>query len=172
MVIQSLSIIGGIAQAETGNGPVIQTTPPPVGPGLGGLVHTGIQAGMEEPGRLLVHGKNPAAHPAGAVVLLRLGHAGPLGQQLDRLGITEGADLFYKGNDVAARPAAKAVKALGFRVDVKGRRFFVVEGTQPAVQPAFVLELNITAHHFHNVVAADQLFNVFVRYHAMNFPNI
>ena len=117
---------------------------------------------MEEAGRLLVHGKDTAAHPAGAVVFLRLGHPCPLGQKLDRLRVAEGADLFDKGYDIPACPAAKAVKALGFRIDVEGRRLFIVKRAQPAVQPALALELNIIAHHIDDVAAADQLLHIFV----------
>ena len=77
-------------------------------------------------------------------------------------------DLFGKGNGIAAGPAAKAVKALGVRVDVKGGRFFTVEGAQPAVQPPLALELHIAAHQLHDVGAAGQFLNVFVWDHGFS----
>ena len=171
-VVQGLSIVGRIPQPKPGDGAVVQAAPPPVGPGLGGLVHAGVQAGMEKPGRLLVHGQDAAAHPAGAVVLLGLGHPGPRRQHLDRLGVAQGVDLLDKGDDVPACPAAKAVKALRLGVDVKGRGLFVVERAQASIQPALAFELDVTAHHVHDVAAADQLLNVFVWYHSGKLPCI
>ena len=167
-LIQGLPVVGGIAQAEPDDGLVVQAAPSPVGTGLPGLLHSGVEAGMEKPCRLLVHGQDAAAHPAGLVVLLRLRHPGPGRQHLDGLRVVDAVDLFGKGNGIAAGPAAKAVKALGVRVDVKGGRFFTVEGAQPAVQPPLALELHIAAHQLHDVGAAGQFLNVFVWDHGFS----
>ena len=167
-LIQGLPVVGGIAQPEPDDGLVVQPAPPPVGTGLPGLLHSGVEAGVEEPGRLLVHGQDAAAHPAGLVVLLGLRHPGPGRQHLDSLRVVDAVDLFGKGNGIAAGPAAKAVKALGVRVDVKGGRFFTVERAQPAVQPPLALELHIAAHQLHDVGAAGQFLNVFVWDHGFS----
>ena len=167
-LIQGLPVVGGIAQPEPDDGLVVQAAPSPVGTGLPGLLHSGVEAGMEKPCRLLVHGQDAAAHPAGLVVLLRLRHPGPGRQHLDGLRVVDAVDLFGKGNGIAAGPAAKAVKALGVRVDVKGGRFFTVEGAQPAVQPPLALELHIAAHQLHDVGAAGQFLNVFVWDHGFS----
>ncbi len=63
---------------------------------------------------------------------------------------------------IAAHAAAKAVKALGVRVDVERGRLFAVEGAQAAIQPPLPLELHIAAHHIHDIGAAGQFLNVFV----------
>ena len=167
-LVQGLPVVGGIAQPESDDGLVVQTAPPPVGTGLPGLLHSGVEAGMEKPCRLLVHGQDAAAHPAGLVVLLGLRHPGPGRQHLDGLRVVDAVDLFGKGNGIAAGPAAKAVKALGVRVDVKGGRFFTVERAQPAVQPPLALELHIAAHQLHDVGAAGQFLNVFVWDHGFS----
>ena len=117
-LIQRLSVVGRIAQPEPDDRLVVQTAPP-VSPGLPGLLHGRIEAGMEEPRGLLVHGEDAAAHPACFVVLLRLRHTGPRCQQLNGLRVIDAVDLFRKGNGIAACAAAKAVKALGVRVDVE-----------------------------------------------------
>ena len=167
-LIQGLPVVGGIAQAEPDDGLVVQAAPSPVGTGLPGLLHGGVEAGMEKPCRLLVHGQDAAAHPAGLVVLLGLRHPGAGRQHLDGLRVVDAVDLFGKGNGIAAGPAAKAVKALGVRVDVKGGRFFTVERAQPAVQPPLALELHIAAHQLHDVGAAGQFLNVFVWDHGFS----
>ena len=118
-LIQRLSVVGRIAQPEPDDGLVVQTAPSPVGTGLPGFLHGGVQAGVEKPCRLLVHGEDAAAHPACFVVLLRLRHTGPRCQQLNGLRVIDAVDLFRKGNGIAACAAAKAVKALGVRVDVE-----------------------------------------------------
>ena len=167
-LVQGLPVVGGIAQPEPDDGLVVQAAPSPVGTGLPGLLHSGVEAGMEKPCRLLVHGQDAAAHPAGLVVLLGLRHPGPGRQHLDGLRVVDAVDLFGKGNGIAAGPAAKAVKALGVRVDVKGGRFFTVERAQPAVQPPLALELHIAAHQLHDVGAAGQFLNVFVWDHGFS----
>ena len=96
------------------------------------------------------------------VILLRLRHSGPGSQQLDRFRVINAVDLFGKGNGIAAGSTAKAVKALGVRVDIERRGLFAVEGAQAAIQPPLVLELHIIAHQLHDVGAAGQFFNVFV----------
>ena len=118
-LIQRLSVVWRIAQPEPDDSLVVQTAPPPVGTGLTGFLHGGVQAGVEKPCRLLVHGEDAAAHPACFVVLLRLRHTGPRCQQLNGLRVIDAVDLFRKGNGIAACAAAKAVKALGVRVDVE-----------------------------------------------------
>ena len=132
-VVEGLSVVGGVAQPEAGDGPVVQPPPPPVGPGLRGLVHAGIEAGVEKPRRLLVHREDAAAQPAGAVVLLGLGHPGPGGQHLDRLGVAQGFYFLYKSNDVSTYSTAEAIKILCFRINKKRWRFFIMEGTQSSV---------------------------------------
>ena len=82
-LVESLSIVGGIPQPEPDDGLVVQPAPPPVGPRLPCFLHRGVQAGMEKPCCLLVHREDPAAHPAGLIVLLRLGHSGAGCQHLD-----------------------------------------------------------------------------------------
>ena len=127
VLVQCLPVVGGIAQPEPDDGLIVQPAPPPVGTGLPGLLHSGVEAGMEKPCRLLVHGQDAAAHPAGLVVLLGLRHPGPGRQHLDGLRVVDAVDLFGKGNGIAAGPAAKAVKALGVRVDIERGRFLAVE---------------------------------------------
>ena len=73
-----------------------------------GFLHGGVQAGVEKPCRLLVHGEDAAAHPACFVVLLRLRHTGPRCQQLNGLRVIDAVDLVRKGNGIAACAAAKA----------------------------------------------------------------
>ena len=117
---------------------------------------------MEEPGGFLIDGKDAAAHPAGLVILLRFGHSGAACQQLDRFRVADAVDLLRKADGIACRSTAETVKTLGIRVDIERRRFFAVEGAQPAVEPSFPLELHIAAHQLHNVSAPGQLFNIFV----------
>ena len=161
-LIQSLSVVGGIAEAEPNDGLIVQAAAAPVGAGLTGLLHRGVQAGMEEPRGLLVHREDAAAHPPGLVVLLRLRHPGAASQQLDGLAIADAVDLFREGDGVAARPAAKAVKALGVRVNIERGGLLTVERAQPAVQAALPFQLDIAAHQIHDVRPAGQLFNIFV----------
>src|SRR5699024_94856 len=120
-VVEGLSVVGGVPQPEPGDGPVVQATPPPVGPGLGGLVHAGVQAGMEKTRRRLVHGQDAAAHPAGAVVLFRLGHPGPRRQHLDRLVVAQGFNFHYKINYTAASTTSKTIEALIFWINEERR---------------------------------------------------
>jgi len=160
--VQGLSVIGCIAQSEPCNGLIVQSAPPPVGPRLPCFLHSGVQTGMEKARSLLVHGKDAAAHPARLVVLLRFGHSGPRRQQLDGLRVIDAVDLSDKADGIACRLTAKAVEALGVRVDIERGRFLAVEGTQTAVQPPFALELHIAAHQLYNVGAAGQFLNVFV----------
>ena len=162
VLVERLPVVGGIAQPEAVDGLVVEAAPPPVGPGLPGLLHRGVEAGVEEAGRVLVHGQDAAAQTARFVVLGGFGHPGPLGQQLDGLDVVDAVDPLGKAHRVAARAAAKAVEALGVRVDVERGGLLAVEGAQPAVEPALPLELDIIAHQLHDVGAAGQLFNVFV----------
>ena len=123
---------------------------------------------MEKPRRLLVHGQHPAAHPPGLVVLLRLRHPGTGGKQLYRLRVVDAVDLFGKADGVSACPAAKAVEALGVRVDVEGGGFLAVERAQAPVQSALPLQLHIAAHQLHDVGTAGQFLNVFVWDHGFS----
>ena len=161
-LIQSLSVVGGIAEAEPNDGLIVQAAAAPVGAGLTGLLHRRVQAGVEKPRGLLVHREDAAAHSPGLVVLLRLRHPGAASQQLDGLAIADAVDLFRKGDGVAARPTAKAVKALGVRVNIERGGLLTVEGAQPAVQAALPFQLDIAAHQIHDVRPAGQLFNIFV----------
>ena len=167
-LIQGLPVVGGIAQAEPDDGLVVQTAPSPVGTGLPGLLHSGVEAGMEKPCRLLVHGQDAAAHPAGLVVLLGLRHPGPGRQHLDGFLCTDVVDFLDKPNGVSCRLTSKAIKALRVRIDVERRGFFAVEGAQAPVQPPLALELHIAAHQLHDVGAAGQFLNVFVWDHGFS----
>ena len=162
VLVQRLPVVGSIAQPEPDNGLIVQPAPPPVGTGLPRLLHSRVQTGVEEAGGLLVHGKHPAAQTAGLVVLLRLRHTGAGSQHLDGLAAADIVDLFDKADGVSGCLTAEAVKALGVRVHIEGRRFFAVKGAQTAVQPSLALELHIAAHQLHNVGAAGKLLDVFV----------
>ena len=117
---------------------------------------------MEEAGRFTVHREDAAAHPPGLVVLLRLRHPGAGCQHLDSLAVVDAVDLFGEADGIAARPAAKAVKALGVRVDVERGGLLAVERTQAAIEAALPFQLHIAAHQIDDVGAAVQLFNVLV----------
>ena len=117
---------------------------------------------MEIPRGFLVHGKDAAAQAARLVVLLRLRHSRAGSQHLDRLGVVDAVDAADEVNDIAAHTAAKAVKALGVRVDVERGGLFAVEGAQAAIQPPLPLELDIVAHHIHDIGTAGQFLNIFV----------
>ena len=64
ILVQPLPVIRCIAQPEPDDGLVVQTAPPPVGPGLPGFLDRGVQAGVEVPCGFLVHGKDAAAQAA------------------------------------------------------------------------------------------------------------
>ena len=162
ILVQPLPVVRCIAQPEPDDGLVVQTAPPPVGPGLPGFLDRGIQAGVEVPCGFLVHGKDAAAQTARLVVLLRFRHSRAGSQHLDRLGVVDAVDAADEVDDIAAHTAAKAVKALGIRVDVERGGLFAVEGAQAAIQPPLPLELDIVAHHIHDIGAAGQFLNIFV----------
>ena len=117
---------------------------------------------MEVPCGFLVHGKDAAAQAARFVILLRLRHSRAGSQHLDRLGVVDAVDAADEVDDIAAHTAAKTIKALGVRVDVERGGLFAVEGAQAAIQPPLPLELDIVAHHIHDIGAAGQFLNIFV----------
>ena len=162
ILVQPLPVIRCIAQPEPDDGLVVQTAPPPVGPGLPGFLDRGVQAGVEVPRGFFVHGKDAAAQTARLVVLLRLRHSRAGSQHLDRLGVVDAVDAADEVDDIAAHTAAKTIKALSIRVDVERGGFFAVEGAQAAIQPPLPLELDIVAHHIHDIGAAGQFLNIFV----------
>lgn len=61
MLVERLPVVGGVAQPEAVDGLVVEASPTPVGTGLPGLLHGGVEAGVEEAGRVLVHGEDAAA---------------------------------------------------------------------------------------------------------------
>ena len=162
VLVQCLPVVGSIAQPEPDDGLIVQPAPPPVGARLPRFLHGRVQAGVEEAGGFLVHGKHPAAQTAGLVVLLRLRHTGAGGQHLDGLPAADIVDLLDKADGISGCLTAKTVKALGVRVHIEGRRFFAVKRAQTAVQPSLALELHIAAHQLHDVGAAGKLLDVFV----------
>ena len=168
ILVQCLPVVGGIAQPEPDDGLVVQAAPSPVSARLPRFLHGRVETGVEEPGRLLVHGKHPAPEPPGLVVLLRLRHPGAGGQHLDGLAAADIVDLFDKADGISGCLTAEAVKALGVRVHIEGRRFFAVKRAQAAVQPSLALELHIAAHQLHDVGAAGQFLNVFVWDHGFS----
>ena len=167
VLVQCLPIVGGIAQPEPDDGLIVQPAPPPVSARLPCLLHGRVQTGVEEAGGLLIHGKHPAAQTSGLVVLLWLRHTGAGSQHLDGLAAADIVDLFDKADGISGCLTAEAVKALGVRVHIEGRRFFAVKGAQTAVQPSLALELHIAAHQFHDVGAAGELLDVFVWDHVV-----
>ena len=168
-LIEGLPIVGGITEAEPHDGLIVQPAAAPVGAGLPGLLDGRIQAGVEEAGRFAVHREDAAAHPPGLVVLLRLRHPGAGCQHLDGLAVVDAVDLFGEADGIAARPAAKAVEALGVRVDVERGGLLAVERTQAAIEAALPFQLHIAAHQIDDVGAAVQLFNVLVWDHGSFF---
>ena len=167
VLVQRLPVVGGIAQPEPDDGLIVQPAPPPVGTRLPCLLHGRVQAGVEKAGSFLVHGKHPAAQTSGLVVLLRLRHTGAGSQHLDGFAAADVVDLFDKADGISGCLTAEAVKALGVRVHIEGRRFFAVKGAQTAVQTSLALELHIAAHQLHNVGAAGKLLDVFVWDHVV-----
>ena len=167
VLVQRLPIVGGIAQPEPDDGLIVQPAPPPVSARLPRLLHGRVQAGMEEAGGLLVHGKHPAAQASGLIVLLRFRHPGAGSQHLDGFAAADIVDLFDKADGISGCLTTETVKALGVRVHIKGRRFFAVKRAQPAVQPSLAFELHIAAHQLHNVGAAGKLLDVFVWDHVV-----
>ena len=92
-----------------------------------------------------------------ALVLLRQGHIGALGEKLDGLGKAEALDVHDEIDDVAALFAAEAVVDLLVRRDGEGGRFFIVEGAQAEEVAAVAGEGDVAGDHVHDVAAGGEL---------------
>ena len=152
----------GIPQAEPPDGAVRQAAPFPVGPGAPCLLVGGRELRVEEARCIPVDVQDAAAQAARLVILLGHGHSCPARQSLHCLHIVQIVDLSHKGDGVAAHAAAKAVKALVFRVDHKGRGLFIVKRAQPRLGAAPVPQLHIAADQVHNVGAAHHFLHIFL----------
>ena len=156
-------ILRRIAEAEPADGRVRKSALlPPVSPRRIGLRRGGVELVKEVTGGTAVDFQQPAAQLAFLVFLLRQWHSHLSGQLLDRLHIAEVGDLADEIDHIPAGTTAKAIVALGFRVDVKGRCLFVVEGAQTRVEPPAPPQLDVLAHHLGDVVAADHLLHIFM----------
>ena len=78
-----------------------------------------------------------------AALQFRYGHVRALGQVPDRLGEFHVLDVHHKGDDVAARVAAEAIEHLLFLIDGKRRGFLAVEGTEPPMLGALLLQRDV-----------------------------
>ena len=119
------------------------------------------QRAVKETRRLAVRLEHPSAQIAQGIIVGILGHIQPdaLREILDRVDIVEVLDLHNKRNHVARRAAAEAVKGVGFRVDIEGRRFLAVKRTQTDHVPAAPLERDVGGNDFRNIVSGFQLVN-------------
>ena len=86
-------------------------------------------------------------------------------KEFDGLYVINIVDFFDKGDDVAARAAAKAVKRLRLGIYDKGRRFFIVKRAQPGMGAAAVPQLYIALHHVHDIAALHQFCDIIARDH-------
>ena len=162
MLPAGVETCGGIPQTEPADGAVRQAAAFPVGPGAPCLLIGGRELRVEEAGRIPVDVQNAAAQATRLVILLGHGHPRPARQSLHCLHIIQIVDLSHKGDGVAAHAAAKAVKALVFRVDHKGRGLFIVKRAQPRLGAAPMPQLHIAADQVHNVGAAHHFLHIFL----------
>ena len=152
-----------VSQAEALDGRVGKAAPAPVRPSDAPGVR--IQTRKIEARRVLVDGDDPAAQAAGLVILLRKRHTGASRKEFDGLYVINIVYFFDKGDDVAARAAAKAVKRLRLGIYDKGRRFFIVKRAQPGMGAAAVPQLYIALHHVHDIAALHQFCDIIARDH-------
>jgi hypothetical protein len=86
-----------------------------------------------------------------------------VGQQLDRLGEVEPVLLLDELDHVAADPAAEAVVELLGRLDRKGRRALLVEGTEAYVAGALPSQIGVGGDDLDNVGGRLDPFQALVR---------
>jgi hypothetical protein len=99
----------------------------------------------------------PAAGRVPVAVLLRDLHPGALGQKPHRVGEGEVLLLHDEVHHAAALFAAEAVEDLLVGGDGEGGGLLTVKGTQAEEVRALPRELDIAAHHIHDVAASDEL---------------
>src|SRR5437660_7260798 len=85
----------------------------------------------------------------GSWVLLRLSSIvmRPAFERVERLIEAEPLDRSQEVDDIAAGSTAKAVVGTGLRVDGERRHLFFVEGTEPRVGVARLVQLHVTCDH-------------------------
>ena len=86
-----------------------------------------------------------------ALGLLGQRHAELLGEHPHRVGKRDLLMKLQELEHVAAHAAAEAMKEALLRVDVKRRRFFGMEWTEPFVGDARLLERHVVLHDLHDV---------------------
>ena len=139
-------------------------------------VFDGARAGFElflvAAGGFLQHIGQRGLLPApgfGADAVLRTGvviwnlHAVLLRQFLHGIDKAHAVVFHQEIDGVPILAAAKAMVELLARADGERRRFFAVEGTQPAVVGAGFLQLHVAAHHVDHIDAREQFLNEAVR---------
>ena len=118
-------------------------------PALGGQQHV-----AEVSCRVAVHREQPRALFGGAVIAF-IGHchARSLGEEF--YAFYEVVVMLYHAHEVdnvAARAAAEAVKALAARIYMAGRCALGMERTETDIIPACPLQFDIGRHHRHYVI--------------------
>ena len=91
--------------------------------------------------------------------ILRHSHPRALRQKLDGFDIIEIFDAPDKGNHIAPRTAAEAIKRLGIGVDDKRRRFFRMKRTKRLFSAALAAQRHIGSNHIFNVALLQKLLN-------------
>ena len=75
--------------------------------------------------------------------------------------------LSYKGYNISADTASKAIKAIITWINRKGRRFFTVEGTKALEVVACTLECHVRANDVLDVTARNDIVNDLSCNHAL-----
>ena len=103
----------------------------------------------------------------------RQSDVGPLRQFFHSFREIQILHFHQKGEHIACRTAAKAVIKLFFAVYGKGSRFFIVEGTQPKIGTALLLQGHILGNDFYDIVLHSDFVNDFSRIsHDHSLPSI
>ena len=171
VVDKAEALIRRIAQPKPADGRIGQAALfLPVFPGQRSLRRLSVQILIKIAGGTAVDLQKALARAGFTVILLGQGHSGAGRQLLDALDIPKVIVFAHKVDDIPRCAAAKAVKALGVRIDNEGRRFFIVEGAQPAQGAPASAQLHILADDFFNIVAANDLLYVFLRDHGLTAP--
>ena len=164
VVQQAGEIFRRIAQAKTADRGVRKAALfLPVAAGGGGFRRAGVELLVKVAGGAAVDLEQAAAGAALLVVLLWHRHPGTGGQLLDGFDIAKVVDFAHKGDGVAARAAAEAVKALGVRIHGEGGGLFVVERAQAHQRAPAAAQADILADQIFDVVAADHFLDIFLR---------
>ena len=99
------------------------------------------------------------------VAVLGKGYTRPLSQNTKRVYVIKIFHLHREGDNVAARAATEAIKALGGGKDRKRRRFLTVERAQPVKIRARPLKRNVRAYHLLYIASENYFIYYFSRYH-------